>query len=82
MILDKYGLWVDRKDKNQHLKLNDGANYLQHDPTLDPDILRCPKCRSNRTHRRGLRTKVLADGSTKAYGQKIYCNNCRKISTL
>jgi hypothetical protein len=77
MHLDRHGLWSQRK--NKAVKLVDNR-VIQ--PWEDIEVHKCPKCKSFKTHRRGLRTKVLADGSEKTYGQKIYCNNCRKISTL
>lgn len=78
MELDKFGLWVKRKDKT-----------VKTVPLPDPDDVKCPHCSSHRVIRRGrcrpgttseLERKRKATG--KVYGQRFSCYNCLKWFTV
>lgn len=79
MVLDKYARWVGRKDKSDIVI----TKHKEKESQNDIDDLRCGHCGSPRVHRKGLRYKdIKSTGQTKCYGQKLFCNACRRVSTI
>lgn len=75
MMLDKYGLWVHRKNK--------AIIAPEIDQTIiDPDNLKCKFCGSSRVHHKGLKVKETKTMGTRVYGMRLFCNNCRRTGTI
>lgn len=75
MFLDKHGLWIDRKDKS-------ALKIIVPDSLKDPDKVRCKWCKSSRVHHKGLKSKDTKSMGIRVYGQRLFCNNCRRTCTI